>query len=117
MTKFRTYKIVLHPKQNLGGEGASDRYTPAANLPVLYWSIFKKSRHLGFGVFVDIWSMTFGKQTQKVIKKIKEAKSHEKDSLNGDLIDLLREILEVVGSLEVAGNPVLVIRPEAMVPA
>ena len=25
-----------------------------------YWSIFKKSRHLGFGVFIDIWSMTPG---------------------------------------------------------
>jgi hypothetical protein len=23
----------------------------------LYWSIFKKSRHLGFGVFIYIWSM------------------------------------------------------------
>jgi hypothetical protein len=23
----------------------------------LYWSIFKKSRHLGFGVFIVIWSM------------------------------------------------------------
>ncbi len=23
----------------------------------LYWSIFQKSRHLGFGVFIDIWSM------------------------------------------------------------
>ncbi len=23
----------------------------------LYWSIFKKSRHLGFGVFIDIWFM------------------------------------------------------------
>ncbi len=29
--------------------------TPAAKS--LYWSIFKKSRHLGFGVFMDIWSM------------------------------------------------------------
>jgi hypothetical protein len=23
----------------------------------LYWSIFKKDRHFGFGVFLDIWSM------------------------------------------------------------
>ncbi len=23
----------------------------------IYWSIFKKCRHLGFGVFIDIWSM------------------------------------------------------------
>jgi hypothetical protein len=29
--------------------------TPAAKS--LYWTIFKKSRHLGFGVFMDIWSM------------------------------------------------------------
>jgi hypothetical protein len=48
--------------------------------------------------------------------KKKEDKSREKDSLTGDLVDLLREILEVVGSLQVAGHPVLVIRPEAMVP-
>jgi hypothetical protein len=40
-----------------GGEGigASDRKTPAAKY--LYWSIFLKSRHLGFDVFIDIWSM------------------------------------------------------------
>ncbi len=29
--------------------------TPAAKS--LYWSIFKKSRHLGFGVFIDIWDL------------------------------------------------------------
>jgi hypothetical protein len=29
------------------GSGASDRQTPAAKY--VYWSIFKKSRHLGFG--------------------------------------------------------------------
>ncbi len=34
------------------GEGASIRYSPAAKY--LYWLIFKKNRHLGFGVFIDI---------------------------------------------------------------
>jgi hypothetical protein len=34
--------------------GETDRQTPAAKY--LYWSIFKQSRHLGFGVFIDIWS-------------------------------------------------------------
>ncbi len=29
---------------------------------VRYWSIFKKSRHLGFGVFIDIWFMSSGKK-------------------------------------------------------
>ncbi len=33
------------PNKNLGGEGASGRLTPAAKS--LYWSILKKSRHLG----------------------------------------------------------------------
>ncbi len=36
--------------------GASDRYSHAAKY--LCWPIFKKSRHLGFGVFIDNWSMT-----------------------------------------------------------
>jgi hypothetical protein len=27
LPRFRTYKIARPPKQNLGGEGASDRYT------------------------------------------------------------------------------------------
>ncbi len=37
------------------GEGASDRWTPAAKS--LYMSIFKKRRPLGFGVFIIIWSI------------------------------------------------------------
>ena len=37
------------------GERGSGPQTPAAKY--LYWPIFKKSRHLGFGVFIDIWSM------------------------------------------------------------
>jgi hypothetical protein len=36
----------------IGGEGASHRYSPAAKY--LYWSINKKSRHLRFGIFLDI---------------------------------------------------------------
>jgi hypothetical protein len=39
----------------VGGEGASDRSTPAAKY--FYCSIYKKSRHVGFGVFIHIWSM------------------------------------------------------------
>jgi hypothetical protein len=35
--------------KNLGGEGASDRYTPAAQS--LYRLVFKKRLPLGFGVF------------------------------------------------------------------
>ncbi len=42
--------LYLPPNKNLGGEGSSYRYTPAAKY--LYWSIFKKSRHLGF-----VWSL------------------------------------------------------------
>ncbi len=46
-------KLHYHPQTlNLGGKGATER---AAKY--LCWSIFKKSRHLGFGVFIDIWSM------------------------------------------------------------
>ncbi len=43
------------PDKNLGVEGVSDRYTPAAMS--LYRSIFKKSVHLGLESLV-IWSMT-----------------------------------------------------------
>ncbi len=46
LTGFRTYKITLSPQtKNLGGEGASDRKTPAAQS--LDRSMVKKSRHLG----------------------------------------------------------------------
>jgi hypothetical protein len=49
--------VCIHTacKMGGGGSGASDRKTPAAKY--LYWSIFKKSQHLGFGVLIDIWSM------------------------------------------------------------
>jgi hypothetical protein len=50
----------VHTVCNGGGGGlgsdALDRLTPAAKY--LYWSIFKKSRHLRLGVFIDIWSMS-----------------------------------------------------------
>ncbi len=46
------------PNKNPEGEGASDRGTPAAKY--LYWSIFKKSRHLGFVAFIDIWCLPPG---------------------------------------------------------
>ncbi len=36
-------------------EGRGLRHLP----PSPYWSIFKKSRHLGFGVLTDIWSMGY----------------------------------------------------------
>jgi hypothetical protein len=49
------------PNKNQVGEGASDRYSPQTD-KYLYWSIFEKSRHLGFGVFIDIWSMIATKQ-------------------------------------------------------
>jgi hypothetical protein len=45
------------------GIGALDRYTPAAKY--LYWSIFKKSRHLGFGLFIDILSICKTMQEHK----------------------------------------------------
>jgi hypothetical protein len=49
LTRYRTYKIALSP------QGASDRSTPVTRS--LYILFFKKRRHLGFGVFIVIWSM------------------------------------------------------------
>ncbi len=46
---------VLNLQNCLPPQRASDRQSPAARS--LYRSIFKKSRHLGFGVFIVIWSM------------------------------------------------------------
>jgi hypothetical protein len=54
LARFRIYNIALPPQKNLGRKGASDRYTPST-----FTSIFKKSRHLGFGVFKDILSMAY----------------------------------------------------------
>jgi hypothetical protein len=47
LTRFRTCKIVLPPQTKKEGRGPQ---TPAAKS--LHWSIFKKSRYLGFGVFI-----------------------------------------------------------------
>ncbi len=55
-------KLLYHPKQNLGGRGAR---TPAAKS--LYWSIFKKCRHLGFGVLMDIWFMALSQETKSLL--------------------------------------------------
>ncbi len=44
-------KLLYHRKQNLGRGGGpqTDKHLPP--------SLWSKSRHLGFGVFIDIWSM------------------------------------------------------------
>jgi hypothetical protein len=49
-------KFLYHPKPKpRRGGGLRQIRTPAAKY--FYWSIFKKSLHLGFGVFIDICSM------------------------------------------------------------
>jgi hypothetical protein len=45
------------PNKNLGGDGASDKHLPPSTFTSQF---FKKSRHLGFGVFIDNWSMPRG---------------------------------------------------------
>ncbi len=50
-------KLLYHPKQKPRRRWIK---TPAAKS--LYRSIFKKSRHFGFGVFIDIWSMVLYKR-------------------------------------------------------
>ncbi len=60
-------KFLYYPNKNLEGEGASDRWTPAAKY--LYWSIFKKSRHLGFGVFIDFLTILTTVTNQKWLKQ------------------------------------------------
>jgi hypothetical protein len=45
------------PNKALEGRGPqTDKHLPSSTF--LYWSIFKKSPHLGFGVFIYIWSMS-----------------------------------------------------------
>jgi hypothetical protein len=58
MTRFRTYKIALPPQtKTYEGRGPQiDKQLPPSTLT---GQIFKKSRHLGFGVFIDIWSMGY----------------------------------------------------------
>ncbi len=49
-------KLLYHPKQKPrreGGRAQKDKYLP----PSTFTGQLKKSRHLGFGVFKDIWSM------------------------------------------------------------
>jgi hypothetical protein len=59
-----SYQSLLHTVCNGGGGSrVSDRYTPAAKYH--YWPIFKKSRHLGFGIFIDIWSMVMTIKTSE----------------------------------------------------
>jgi hypothetical protein len=54
---FRSYtlctKLLYHPKLKPRRGGGHRQ----KNTKYLYWSIFKKRRHLGFGIFIDIWSM------------------------------------------------------------
>ncbi len=64
LTKFRTYKIALPPQTKPRRGGGPQ--TPAVKS--LYLSILKKSRHLGFGVFIDIWSMYGGCETDLLHK-------------------------------------------------
>ncbi len=49
--QIQTYEIALplQPKPRRGGAGGGLRQ--------INKHIFKKSRHLGFGVFIDIWSI------------------------------------------------------------
>jgi hypothetical protein len=56
------------PNKNLGEEEASDRLTPAAKS--LYRTILKKRRHLGFGVFIVIWSMVL-KYTNSISMEVR----------------------------------------------
>jgi hypothetical protein len=55
---WRAYRGVIH----CGFEQIPNLQNTAAEY--LYWSICKKSRHLGFGVFIDIWSMDSLKKVQ-----------------------------------------------------
>ncbi len=58
-TGFRTHKIALPPNTKPRRGGGLMQITNAAKS--LYRQIFlKKSRHLGFGVFIVIWSMPEG---------------------------------------------------------
>ncbi len=56
VTRFRTYKIALPlQNKNLGGRGPQiNKHLPPSTITGQF---FKKSRHLGFDVFIDIWSM------------------------------------------------------------
>jgi hypothetical protein len=78
---WRAYSEVIHcvfdqiqnlqncfttPNKNLGGEWPQiDKHLPPSTLLVN----FLKSRHLGFGVFIDIWSMLSALYSHITIEK------------------------------------------------
>ncbi len=101
LTKFRTYKIALPPQTKpRGGRGPQ---TPAAKS--LYWSIFKKSRHLGFGVFIDKWSMcgmvqvaydkdkTYGSKSYSVRRDVKQI---QLELMNNGPVEAAFTVFEVI---------------------
>jgi hypothetical protein len=52
---IHTVQCTVCNRAEGSGSWASDKQTTSNKH--LCWSIFKESRHLGFGVFIDIWSM------------------------------------------------------------
>jgi hypothetical protein len=50
-------KLLYRPKQKLEGEETSDCQTDEHLPQSTFTGQFLKSRHLGLGVFIDIWSM------------------------------------------------------------
>ncbi len=60
--------LNLQNKTKTWGKGGPQTDKPPA-AKYIYWSIFKKSRQLGFGVFIDIWSMGRGKETFRGAQK------------------------------------------------
>ncbi len=56
LTRFRTYKFALPPQTEPRRGGGLRQINTCRQVPVCR-SIFKKRRHLGFGVFLDIWPM------------------------------------------------------------
>ncbi len=55
-------KLLYHPKQILRRGGGLGQINTFHQVPLLV-NFFKKSRHLGFGVFIDVWSMLVGSRT------------------------------------------------------
>ncbi len=55
VNKYKSTCIHTMCSRGGGDRGPETEKIPAAKY--LYRSIFKKSRHLGFGVFIDIWPM------------------------------------------------------------
>jgi hypothetical protein len=77
---------------------ASDRYSPAAKY--LYWSIFKNSRHLGFGGFIQI----FGPWVHPVVALADHNFPAVLPSATGKCLCIIRMEL---GTLEELGNLLL----------